>query len=143
MDRILPTAPKILLIDDDRSFVEKAGRFLRMHGFSVSTVTNPARALDTWRAGSFQAAVTDINMPQMSGLDLLPALLDRDRQARIIVLTGMSDEETRNQALSLGAAGFLTKPLDLNVLVEHLNRLLDGTNGTGQSDRGDGTADRT
>lgn len=121
--------PRILLIDDDRSFLRKASRFLWLSGFEATTCSDPVRALETWRDGGFQIAVTDVSMPRMNGIEVLRALRLQDSGARVIVLTGRNEEELRRLALAEGAAVFLTKPLDLERFIEVLSEVLDPAGG--------------
>lgn len=118
------TRPRILLIDDDRTFLRKAIRFLRMSGLDSVAFSDPVEALAAWRTGDFQVVVTDVDMPRMNGIDVLRSLRGQDAGAQVIVLTGFHEEELRQLALAEGAAVFLTKPLDLEYFLNVLSEIL-------------------
>lgn len=127
----------ILVIDDDREFLEKIRVSMGFSGYRVLPVSNPAAALETFVASEFNVVITDLCMPEMSGLAVLKEILKISPQTWVIVISGQTDEKTRNEVLRDGAAAFLTKPLDLNELEAKVKQLLalsaegaEGGNGT-------------
>ena len=123
----------ILVVDDEPDvadlFRQQFRRELRASRFVMEFAQSAADALE--RVSAAEAAkliliLSDINMPGMSGLDLLP----RARQARpdvpVIMITAYGDAETRRKAAEAGAAGLFTKPIDFPELRGEIGRRLEG-----------------
>jgi CheY-like chemotaxis protein len=91
----------------------RAGRFLME--FAASAPAALQRAADT-RDPSLILILSDINMPGMSGLDMLPEVRARRPDVPVIMITAYGDAETRKKAIERGAEGLLTKPIDFAVL---------------------------
>jgi CheY-like chemotaxis protein len=68
--------------------------------------------------------LSDINMPGMSGLEMLPKVKAAQPNVPVIMITAYGDESTRKKAAALGAAGLLTKPIDLGLLHEEIDQRL-------------------
>jgi len=122
----------ILVVDDEPDvedlFRQQFRKELRSSRFAMEFAQSAPEALE--RVGSAEAAkliliLSDINMPGMSGLDLLP----RARKARpdvpVIMITAYGDAETRRKAVEAGAAGLFTKPIDFPELRGEIGRRLD------------------
>jgi CheY-like chemotaxis protein len=121
----------ILVVDDEPDvadlFRQQFRKELRASRFVMEFALSAADALE--RVHAAEAALililSDINMPGMSGLDLLP----RARQARpdvpVIMITAYGDDETRRKAAEAGAAGLFTKPIDFPELRGEIGRRLD------------------
>ena len=126
----------ILVVDDEPDvaelFRQQFRKELRASRFSMEFAQSAGEALD--RVGSEETArliliLSDINMPGMSGIDLVP----RARQARpdvpVIMITAYGDSETRRKAVEAGAAGVFTKPIDFPELRVEIWRRLDAATG--------------
>lgn len=122
---------KILVVDDEQDvktlFLQRFRREIKDGLFELSFSYSGEEALDFLKENEHEAILilSDINMPGMSGLELL-------RQIRlstplpppiVMMLTAYGDQETYNQAMSLGANDFLNKPIDFNLLKEKLTQL--------------------
>lgn len=112
----------LLIIDDDDAFRERLARAFRERGLAVETAPDPAVALEKVSGFSPTHATLDLRMPGISGLALIPSLLEKAPNLRIIVLTGYGSIATAVEAVRLGAADYLTKPAD----IERLSRALFG-----------------
>lgn len=112
----MKATPAILLVDDDGVFRERLARALTARGCRVLTAGAPRVALELWRASSFDGAVLDLRLVESSGLKLIPEFKARHSQARIVVLTGFGSIGTAMEAGRLGAAEYLTKPVDVDRL---------------------------
>jgi FixJ family two-component response regulator len=98
------------VIDDDEAVRESLEALLMTSGFDVETYTSAEDFLT--RAASHDGCLlVDVNMPGMSGLDLLQHLVGQGRQTPAVVLTANPDERLRLRARELGAVAFLTKPV--------------------------------
>ncbi len=126
----------ILVVDDEPDvadlFRQQFRKELRSSRFVMEFVQSGAEALE--RVGAAENAklkliLSDVNMPGMSGLDMLP----RARQARpdvpVIMITAYGDADTRRKAIEGGAAGLFTKPIDFPELRGEIGRRLDAAMG--------------
>jgi CheY-like chemotaxis protein len=122
----------ILVVDDEPDvadlFRQQFRKELHASRFVMEFALSAADALERVRAAEAAKLIlilSDINMPGMSGLDLLP----RARQARpdvpVIMITAYGDDETRRKAAEAGAAGLFTKPIDFPELRGEIGRRLD------------------
>ncbi len=119
---------RICVVDDDPAILKLVSRILRDE-YEVETTSSPAEALSRL-SGSEPAdlLITDISMPEMSGLELLAALRENDVHIPKLVLSGGSDIQTAVQAVREGAADFIEKPF-------HKERLLIAVHNAVQSMR--------
>lgn len=112
-----------LLVDDRAEFVAIMAERLRQRGYRVAVATNGRSALEAMREQRFDGVVLDLIMPGMDGIETLTHLKELDPGVRVIVLTGHASSQYVVQALALGAADFMVKPVDIESL---LARLLEG-----------------
>jgi len=103
---------RILLVDDEVNLLRTMSAILERAGHVVLTATCGREALQLLRAGSFDLMFLDVRMPEVNGLDLLPQVLNTAPELRVFMLTAYPNQETQSAAMSLGASGFLVKPLD-------------------------------
>ena len=122
-------AKTILVVDDSTSMVMSLKATLTMNGFLVETAGDGKLALDKLRTGTKPDLIlTDINMPNMGGLELIKnirALADF-RFIPVLTLTTESDATKREEAKRSGATGWLVKPIDGNDLIKVIKRVLPG-----------------
>ncbi len=119
---------KILVVDDEEDiqilFQQKFRREIRSGEFIFAFATSGEQALEVLKeqASEFILILSDINMPGMSGFQLLKKLKEKKPLAppSVFLITAYGDSETRHQAEELGADGFLNKPLDFAALKERL-----------------------
>ncbi|HEX9893802.1 MAG TPA: sigma-54 dependent transcriptional regulator [Gemmatimonadales bacterium] len=111
---------KILLVDDDRSLRESCASVLQMDGYSVTLAGRGEEALELVRRRKFDIILVDLYMSQVSGLELLRAALDTNRDTIVVVMTGNPSVTTSIEALRAGAWDYLPKPFSathLQVLI--------------------------
>jgi CheY-like chemotaxis protein len=113
----------ILVVDDEPDvevlFRQQFRRDLRAGRFVMDFAQSGAQALDLIQAAANVTLIlilSDINMPGMSGLELLPKAKAARPDVPVIMITAYGDEETRRKALENGAEALLTKPLDFALL---------------------------
>ena len=111
---------KILLVDDEERFLSSTAKFLVLNGFSVETAGDGAQALVKCAAQPFEVVVLDIKMPEVNGLDVLRTLRRDHPEIRVLVLSGDADRETIYECMRLGASEFISKPIDLDELMQKL-----------------------
>jgi DNA-binding NtrC family response regulator len=103
----------LLVVDDDDDFRETLVQRLRRRGYRVRDVSDGLAALAELGRRQFALVVTDLMMPNMSGLELLEKLKGTDSECEVILLTGEATIETAVKAMKLGAYDYLTKPCSL------------------------------
>lgn len=111
---------RVLLVDDDDHFRERLGRALRERGFVVETMSNPLHLRTHKPEEPLDGALIDLVMPGGSGLEVVRELRERHPQARLIVLTGYGSIASALEAVRLGAADYLTKPVDADQVADIL-----------------------
>ena len=108
---MLEAFPWIAVVDDDPSVRNALRRTLRVRGFQTKTYGSAQEFLAGLAHGLPQCLILDLQMPQMSGLDLLHHLKHQEIQIPTIIITAHSEVELRERCESAGAVGFLLKPL--------------------------------
>jgi len=111
-----PSEIHVLLVDDDDAFRHVLAEELRRTGFRIRAVADAESALLEAGKRTADVAVVDLNLPGMSGEDLLQELRDRSPSTEVIVLTGHATVENAVRTLKDGAYDFLTKPCNLDAL---------------------------
>jgi DNA-binding response OmpR family regulator len=103
----------ILVVDGDREIRDAIASVLKREGFSVTCAGNGRQALKILQSKSFDSVITDIRMPDFSGLEFLECIRDKDQHVEIIVLTGFTTIQNVIKSLrDVGAADYLLKPLN-------------------------------
>ena len=108
---------KVLIIDDEKDFLDIIAERIRAHGMNVSTVTSVENALNMVEDESFDVVIMDFMMPGMNGFQTLKALKEKKPGVQIILLTGYVPDEKRIEAKALGALDVIEKPPDLQDLI--------------------------
>ena len=103
--------PWIAIVDDDPSVLKALTRLLRTRGLRAKTYGSAQEFLAALPSGAPECLVVDLQMPQMSGLELLQYLTKKDVQIPTIIITAHGDIGVRERCLAAGAAAFLLKPL--------------------------------
>jgi len=114
--------PKVLLVDDEKEFIETLSERMRNRDMEVSTATSAAEALQLAREHSYDAIVLDLMMPEMDGLEALKALKARNPELQVILLTGQGTVAKGIEAMKLGAMDFLEKPADIETLTAKIKK---------------------
>lgn len=102
---------RILIVDDDRIVVESLCEFLRLENYTVKGTSSVAAAIASIEEEPVNLVITDVNMPQADGFELLRTLHDRFPDIVTIVITGYGTIESAVEAIKMGAYDYLTKPL--------------------------------
>ncbi len=116
---------RILVIDDDEPIREITRRVLEEEGYDAADAPDARSALVLTAAAHFDAVVTDIRMPGLSGLELLAELKRTNPNAVVVVMTGYADMDIVLAALRAGADDFVVKPIDVRALAAVVRRAID------------------
>jgi putative two-component system response regulator len=119
-DEVVP----VLVVDDDDSVRNIVSRFLSSRGYKVDAAPSGQAALETLARSRFPLAVFDVEMPGMSGVELVRHALAADPDLAIVMLTGAHDAATATEALSSGALDYMTKPIDSAAFERAVGRAL-------------------
>ncbi|HEX6216264.1 MAG TPA: ActR/PrrA/RegA family redox response regulator transcription factor [Vicinamibacterales bacterium] len=115
----------LLIVEDDKSFLQRLARAMESRGFAVTTAESVADGLTHLETASPAYAVVDMRLEDGNGLDVISALKKRRPDARAIILTGYGNIATAVNAVKLGAVDYLSKPADADDVVAAL-LALDG-----------------
>jgi FixJ family two-component response regulator len=118
--------PIIGIVDDDPSCREALTGLLRSFDFTPCAFASARELLDSDRLADLGCTIVDIQMPGMSGLDLLDHLMRSAHQMPVILVTSAPILRYRSQALKAGAVGLLAKPFDDDELLRHVCSALSG-----------------
>jgi len=113
---------KVLIVDDDTSMCELLAEGLVQHGYEARWNASPQEALVQLTEQNFDVVLTDINMRDMSGLELCQKATEAHPQLPVIVITAFGSMETAVQAIRAGAYDFITKPFDIDVVAIAIER---------------------
>ena len=112
--------PRIMVVDDDGMIRDLLSNLLEIERFSVTTASSAAEALKKLDSESVRAVVTDMLMPEMSGMELLKKIKSRQPDLPVLLITGYSGHYTAADMKAAGADGFLTKPFKNTELIKIL-----------------------
>jgi CheY-like chemotaxis protein len=122
----------ILIVDDETDveslFRQQFRRDLRAERFEMDFASSAADALARVADASARSLIlilSDINMPGMTGLDMLPKLKEMRPDVPVIMITAYGDDRTRQQAIEKGAVGLLTKPVDFALLRREIDTRIE------------------
>jgi FixJ family two-component response regulator len=112
----LPRRPVISVVDDDASIRVATDSLLRARGYTVSTFASAAEFLRSRQLDETSCVITDVRMPDMSGVELQTVVRNKGRSTPFIFITAFPEESARLRALHDGAVCFLSKPFDAPTL---------------------------
>ncbi len=113
---------RLLLIDDEESLRFAVGKSLKKAGFVVDTASTGREGVDKLRRGGFDAVVTDMKLPDLSGLDVVAFATETDPDVPVFVVTGFGTVDSALEAMRRGARNFVQKPFDVAALVGMLEK---------------------
>ena len=115
---------RILLIDDSLSIRKFVGKMLQGAGHDIETAVDGEEGLRKASAGRYRLIITDLEMPKLNGYEVIQALRDRPqtKSTPILVMTTRAGEKHRQMALSVGASGYIAKPVEERTLIMEVAR---------------------
>ena len=117
---------KILVVDDEEPNVKLLGSLLRVEGYEIETASNGREAVEKVKAVSPDLVLMDIMMPEMDGYEACSLIKNDAESAHIpvVIVTALSDRESKLRGLEVSANEFLTKPIDRSELILRVKNLL-------------------
>ncbi len=116
---------KILVVDDEEEILRSLCGSLEDEGYEVTTARDGAEAMELVRLKHPDIIFLDIWLPGMDGIETLKAIKEFDADIEVVIMTGHGTVNTAVQAIKLGAADFLEKPLSLDVVLETIRKILE------------------
>jgi len=116
---------KILIVDDEQMMCEMLEDDLKRQGFHPTSYLSAEKALDALKTESFDVLLTDMNLPNMNGIELCERVVTNRPDIPVIVITAFGSMETAIAAIRAGAYDFVTKPIDTEFLVLALDRAVN------------------
>jgi len=117
--------PCVLLVDDEKDFLDIMAERLGARGIDVTTTTSAEDAVKMVEKGSYDAVIMDLMMPAMDGFKAMKLLMETQPDVQIILLTGEVPQEKCDEAIKLGALDVIEKPADLNLLTQKIKDAKD------------------
>jgi len=116
----------IAVVDDEEILINEITEFLEDVSYlKVKSYTDPIEVLSQYNKFRPQIVLSDLMMPQMSGLELLAAIKQKSSDIEFIIMTGYGDMDSTIKAMQNRAANFLIKPVRLELLLEYINRSIE------------------
>ncbi len=132
--KFLPYSPlvaeklKVLVVDDDLSIRNLLAEMLNIAGFSSETRESGASALLALRSSRFDIAIFDVNMPGMSGFELLKEVRKNDANLPVLFLSARNESMDVIEGLRIGADDYISKPFNLEEVIMRINTILKRSN---------------
>jgi cyclic di-GMP phosphodiesterase len=121
----LPDAPvTVLVVDDEESIRNPVGRYLRQQGYEAVMAASAGEALSTLQRQKITCMLLDVHLPDASGIDLVPQVMQLEPALAVLMLTAVNDATSAALCMQRGAMDYLTKPIDLAVLGRAIQRAL-------------------
>jgi DNA-binding NtrC family response regulator len=111
---------KLLLVDDEKQFLETISTRLSMRDFDVTAVNNGEEAIEAARKKGFEIALVDLNMPGIGGEKVLEILKREHKFMEVVILTGYGAIDSAIRCTKAGVYGYLEKPCELETLLNVL-----------------------
>jgi FixJ family two-component response regulator len=125
----VPKRPLVAIVDDDESIRETTKDLLESAGLAAATFASAALLLNSRRLNSISCLVTDVRMPQMSGLELHQHLVASNHAIPTILITAYPDDRVRTQALKAKVVCCLAKPFAAEELLACIRRAMTSRGG--------------
>lgn len=120
-----PRTPRVLVVDDERYVREIVRRWLERIGYECTCAESVDAACEILQQQTFDIVTSDISMPGQSGIELLRTIKEKYPETAVLMLTANADTRLAIQALTLGAYGYLLKPVEQEELLCQIERALE------------------
>lgn len=115
---------KVLVVEDNKELNNTVCRFLADNGFEVKGCLNAKSAYDATYETVFDLIISDVMMPETNGFEFAENIRAVNKEIPILFMTGLGDIGSKKRGFALGIDDYLTKPIDLEELLLHINALL-------------------
>ena len=115
----------ILLVDDDKNILFLLSEALKKYGYDLTLVNSGEKALEILKENEFDLVVSDLQMPKVSGIDILSVVKEKYTDTEVLLVTGYGSIKTAVKAMKLGAFDYLSKPVDVEELRHKVNQALN------------------
>jgi len=116
---------KILVVDDESTICDSVKKILSRKGYEVEKTLNATDAIEKIKKGKFDILITDLMMPQVSGMELLELVKKYYPEIDVLVITGYATIDSAVQATKLGALDYIQKPFTPNELTDRVQKALE------------------
>lgn len=116
---------KILLIDDDISFLKIYSRIIRDQGYTVFSVSDGLQAFDMMEASPAEIVICDIALPKMNGIEVLARIRQKYPDTQVLMLTGEGSISGAVESMEKGAYTYMIKPVEISELLHNIKRAED------------------
>jgi putative two-component system response regulator len=116
--------PSVLVCDDEESIRSALKKYLVQQGYEVSTATTGEEALQVLRRQKIACMLLDVRLPGISGVDLVPQVMELEPNIALLMLTAVNDATSAALCMQRGAMDYLTKPIELTDLSRAIQRAL-------------------
>ena len=113
----------ILIVDDDRRMAKTLVDIIKIKGFETESAHSGSEAMDKVKEGHFDCVITDIKMPEMNGVDLYKMIKQAQPDIPVVLMTAYSTDKLVKEGLEEGAIAALSKPLDIEALLNFFSML--------------------
>ncbi|MBL4620123.1 MAG: response regulator transcription factor [Alphaproteobacteria bacterium] len=124
---------RVLLIEDDGATAQSIELMLKSDGFNVYTTDLGEEGVDLGKVYDYDIILLDLNLPDMTGFDVLKSLRVSKVNTPVLILTGQGDIETKVRGLGFGADDYMTKPFHKDELVARIHAIVRRSKGHSQS----------
>ena len=119
------TSYRVLVVDDSLFILKQLSQILTTEGFDVvGSATNGIDALEQYDQLQPDIVTLDITMPEMGGMEVLEAIIERSPNAKVIMVSSMGNQDIVKKCLLLGAKNYIVKPLDRKKVLDRLLYIL-------------------
>ena len=123
-DKIAIMNRSILIVDDEENFLLLLDRILSREGYQVKTAKDATQAIEYLDQGSFSVAILDMKMYPVDGVTLLAEIKKRSPTTQAVMVTAYPTADMRDECIKYGAAGYLTKPVEITELKDVIRHLM-------------------
>src|SRR5690606_22246244 len=120
--------PRILVVDDEESIREFLDIMLRKEGYEVTCAEDGQKAIDIFKKKTFDMVISDLQMPNVTGLELLKFVKDQAPDVVFMMITAFGTTETAVEAMKVGAYDYITKPFKIDEVRLNINNALRSRN---------------
>jgi len=113
---------RVLVVDDNATFLMQMKKFLSLKGFEVDTCAGGKEAVEKLQRERYDVVILDLKMPDISGLDVIREVKKKGVKTNVIVVTGYGEVESAVEAMKLGAIDYIQKPFDGNDIARIIER---------------------